>query len=238
MPKLTERPESLTEVVFTKIRDSIIDKTLPPGVSVSEAGLARDLNVSKTPVREALLRLRELRLVEPLGSRGLRVVIPSSTAIRNAYETRWGLEYAAAGLAAERASEDVRKRILELAEQSLTSAEGCDRPGFVRWDQSFHHNVAEASANAYLSQLTQDAIVLTGALRGRDVPPAGDSVKCGREHVDIAQAIGAGDARLASELAGSHIRNVMTNVLAAYNLASQEHDSDETAGRRRGDPSR
>ena len=61
---LTEKPESLTQLVYQALRDAIISKRLPPGERVSEASLARQLRVSKTPVREALLRLHAIGLVE------------------------------------------------------------------------------------------------------------------------------------------------------------------------------
>jgi DNA-binding GntR family transcriptional regulator len=54
---LAAKPESLTQIVFDTIRDAIVSKLLSPGHRVSEVGLARQLQVSKTPVREALLRL-------------------------------------------------------------------------------------------------------------------------------------------------------------------------------------
>src|SRR3981081_2195160 len=78
---LAPRAENLTDAVFEAIRDGIVDKVLTPGARISEAKVASQLNVSKTPVREALLRLRHLGLVEPT-ERGLTVVRPSGKAIR------------------------------------------------------------------------------------------------------------------------------------------------------------
>src|ERR1700716_2927871 len=97
---LHTRPESLSEVVYETIRDAIVNRTIPPGVRVTEAGLAKQLNVSKTPVREALLRLREIGLIEPSGVRGGRIILPSPTSIRQAYEVRLALETFAAEAAA------------------------------------------------------------------------------------------------------------------------------------------
>lgn len=78
---LASRPANLTDLVLDALRQSIVDQTLAPGQQVSEASLAKSLQVSKTPVREALLRLRHIGLVEP-ASRGLRVVRPSAGTIR------------------------------------------------------------------------------------------------------------------------------------------------------------
>ena len=89
------RPQSLTEIVFDRLRDAITSQTLAPGTRVSESVLSEMLNVSKTPVREALLRLCHVGLVEPT-TRGLRVVMPDSAVIRDAYELRSNLEAGAA----------------------------------------------------------------------------------------------------------------------------------------------
>src|SRR2546421_11249040 len=87
-----EAPERLADMVYEAIRQSIMDKTLAPGSRVTESGIAQQLGVSKTPVREALLRLRRIGVIEPEGVRGARVVSPSRAAIREAYEIREALE--------------------------------------------------------------------------------------------------------------------------------------------------
>jgi GntR family transcriptional regulator, rspAB operon transcriptional repressor len=86
--KLLHRPESISNQVYEAIRDAIVDKTLPPGQLVTEVGLARELAVSRTPVRDALLRLREQRLILGDSQQGLRVVYATREAIAHAYETR------------------------------------------------------------------------------------------------------------------------------------------------------
>src|SRR5262249_41988548 len=88
---VTEKPESLTEIVYQLLRDAIISKRLPPGERVSEAGLARQLRVSKTPVREALLRLNTIGLIEADGGRGGRIVRPSAELIRRTHQVRGSL---------------------------------------------------------------------------------------------------------------------------------------------------
>src|ERR1035437_699214 len=86
------RRHSLTEQVYDAIRDAIVSKALPPGIRLSEAALAEKFGVSKTPVREALLRLGAVGLVESEGN-ATRVVTPSRDRIRHAYEVRGGHEF-------------------------------------------------------------------------------------------------------------------------------------------------
>jgi DNA-binding GntR family transcriptional regulator len=215
---LGSKPESLTDMVFEAIRDAIVSKALPPGSQVSEASLAAQLSVSKTPVRETLLRLRHAGLVEPDG-RSLRVILPSPDVIRDAYELRSGLEQAAVRLAAERATDAERTRILDCAESSLDAARVGRSAEFHSRDHDFHLAIAEATHNPLLARAVEDVLLLTSALRARDVPATGDSVECGREHVGIAEALRDGDDATAARRVGEHLQHVLTIVLAGLQAA-------------------
>lgn len=223
LPMLTTRPESISELVYTTIRDAIVDKTLAPGSTVSEASLARSLNVSKTPVREALLRLRQMRLVEPeAGGRRLRVIIPSRKSIMDAYETREALDPAVAALAAKRATETQKMQLHKTAAQSVGYAEISDGEGFRGCDREFHATIAKAAANPHLTAMAQNALILTETLRARDAPSAGDSIQCADDHTRIAEAITQGDGVLAARLAVGHVQHVRQNVLNALSVPPLE----------------
>lgn len=205
---------SLSQQVYDAIRDAIVSKALPPGMRLSEAGLADKFGVSKTPVREALLRLMAIGLVEG-ESTGTRVVTPSRDRILHAYEVRGGHEFTAARLAAARAT---RREVAELArdaEQSVIRAEAGDAPGFREFDARFHRGVARAASNPLLAQLVENSFSLTWALRRRDVPVTGDSIDCAHQHVSIARAIREREAQRASTEMLAHIEKVMSMVLDA-----------------------
>ena len=206
--------DTLTEMVFEAIKDAIVNKSLAPGARVSEAGLASQLQVSKTPVREALLRLRHIGLVWST-STGLRVVMPSQQAVQDAYEFRASLERMSAGLAAARAHEAHSKEIAMAAKSSLDCASSSDRDGFRRWDGTFHRLVAGACGNVILASAIEDSLVLTSTLRVRDIPVSGDSVTCGQEHVRVSEAIADRDERAAADVMQLHVEHVMSMVLAA-----------------------
>jgi GntR family transcriptional regulator, rspAB operon transcriptional repressor len=221
---LESKPESLTHVVYEAIRDAIINRVLGPGSRVTEAGLAAQLGVSKTPVREALPKLRQVGLIEPVGRRGGRIALPSGTSIRHAYETREALESHAARLAAERGARADLESISLAAHNCLACAEKGDLSGFRGWDGRFHHAVAAATANPQLIGLIENALALVGTLRRRDVPQAQASLACAKAHMEIVQAIGAGDPDTAAHAMQAHVRQV-----EAYVLASAAEDSHERA---------
>jgi DNA-binding GntR family transcriptional regulator len=215
-----EAPERLADAVYDAIRQSIMDKTVAPGARVTESGIAQQLGVSKTPVREALLRLRRIGVIEPDGVRGGRVVRPSRSAIREAYEVREALEVFAVRSVAERVSGTYLERMCEAAGRSLERAEDGDRAGFREWDFTFHRTIAEAAANPRLKELIEDVFTLIGTLRQRDFPDSRWPVECARGHVRIADAIARRDVAEAEAAAREHIRQVEAYVLAEPRLVS------------------
>lgn len=212
---LEARPDNLASMVYVQIRDRIIDATLPPGSSISEATLAAQLKVSKTPVREALLRLRQIGLVEPT-SRSLRVIEPSARMIRDAFELRADLEASAGRYAAERRDDAARDEINAAADDSLLAARDDRSVDFLAHDRRFHMAVTSAAGNDVLAQTMENVFSLTQALRQRDVVLEREFVTDAEEHVAIAEAIRDGDRELAADRSAEHIRRIMGQLLAAY----------------------
>lgn len=214
---LTEKPQRLTEMAYDAIRSSIVSKRLAPGTAVGEASLASRLRVSKTPVREALLRLQSIGLVELYGSRGFRVVAPSEDSIREAYDARLVLEAGLARLAAEFSSSSEADEILTAAERSLERAEAGDFvEGFRSWDRTFHQAISKAARSARLARMAEDSAVLASVLRDRDVPGVQEAVQCGRQHIEIARGVCSRDPDAAARASAVHVKAVCNIVLLAF----------------------
>ena len=217
----TERPtlapvqtDNLTDRVFEQIRSAITTKVFPPGARLTEAQLAEDLNVSKTPVREAFVRLREIGLIEPDGRRGGRVVQPTRATIAEMYEVREALEVQAALLAAERADAPAKAQIAEAAALSLAGAEAEDRAAFAAADIAFHEAIASSTQNDRLAVLVGNSLDLIAAVRRRDFEHVEASKTCAEAHVAVADAIARGDASAAADHMRTHVRHVRDMVLA------------------------
>lgn len=217
--KLDGRPRNLTDVVYEAIYDAIVGKVLPPGEALTEATIAERLGVSKTPVREAFLQLRKIGLLEPDGSRGLRVIRLSQDALRELYEVREALETFAAARCAERAEEDDHAAIRAAAERSLAAARAGDLAGFRECDRELHDLVARVGANARVREILDNGRTLIGTLRRRDFPHAEGSVACGEAHVRLAEAIAAGDAAAAARETRDHVRQVLDLMTASLTEA-------------------
>jgi len=209
-----ERPKLIGELVLERIRDLIVSKELAPGERLNAVTLASMLKVSKTPVREALLQLRLIGLVEPEGS-ALRVVAPSPELVQQAYEVRAGLEALTAGLAAERASDEDLGRIAESANRSNERAQFDDVAGFRDNDREFHRLVANASRNEMAARQVMNYRDLCQALRQREVMTDQVSKVCGEAHLAIAGAMTARDADGAKKMMSDHVLYVMARVLGS-----------------------
>jgi DNA-binding GntR family transcriptional regulator len=209
-------PASLGEMVFMRLRDAIIDKSLPPGARLAEWMIAEQLGVSRTPVRETLWRLRQMGLVEEAsGRKGYQVAHPSRQAIEQAYEVHEAVQVLAAGVASERATDDELIAIHEAAVASLDSALNGDMAGFLRWDDEFHERITQAARNPRLKRVIDDTAALVMTLRARDFLYEKASLECGRTHVAIADELLLRDRSLSESLMRQHIRQVRDYVLEA-----------------------
>lgn len=140
------RPRSLTALVVDQIRDLIITGKLRLGEQLSENTLAEQLGVSRTPVREAFLRLATERLVEVQPQRGTFVFQYDATELREICELREVLETGALRIAVAR---DRGKLIAALWAQ-VEAAERADVPSpaaYQPFDTGFHETLVRASEN-------------------------------------------------------------------------------------------
>jgi GntR family transcriptional regulator, rspAB operon transcriptional repressor len=202
------QPDNLSMRVFESIQSAIKDKSLPPGKRVTEADLAAQLNVSKTPVREAFIKLRQIGLLEPDGRRAWRVIQLSRRTIDDACEVREALEVSAARAAAERATAEQRAAITDAAARSLTAARAGDKETFRSFDDRFHRGIAEGSGNARLRGLIDDTLLLIATLKLRDLPHRQASIECAQAHVAIAATIANHSTNAAGEAMRAHVQQV------------------------------
>ncbi|MBK1783871.1 GntR family transcriptional regulator [Prauserella cavernicola] len=221
MEPIPERPQRLTETVYARIREAIVTSEIPPGAPATEAGLAERLAVSKTPVREALVRLAYVGFVVPEGRRGLYVVSPSLESIRSAYEVRIALEAQAVRLAAVRRTDQQATDIARIARESLDAVEAGDRPAFRARDREFHLAVADAAQNQRLANVVTDYVDLANTLRRRDVPQVDNSRECAGHHVRIADAIAVHDPDVAERTLKVHLSKVQQLVEDGFRQTGQ-----------------
>ncbi|PSK99509.1 DNA-binding GntR family transcriptional regulator [Murinocardiopsis flavida] len=147
---------SATDRAYTHTKDAILGRRYEGGAIVSEGDIAADVGVSRTPVREALLRLQAEGLVRLYPKRGALIVPVSRQEVDDVIETRrlvegYTVERAAAGDLAGRAALAGRLTgLLEAMEDGLAAG---DTTAFVHADREFHRTIVAAAGNDILNAL-------------------------------------------------------------------------------------
>jgi DNA-binding GntR family transcriptional regulator len=197
------RTRSRAEFVYDSLRDAISDGRITAGERVREEEVARNLGVSRTPVREALQRLQQRGVLVLGAGRGLVVPRLSQQQVIELYAMREILEGSAARFAALHASAAEIAILYDLQEQ-LRVAEG-DAMLHIRLNRRFHQAIYEAAHNRYLMQTLEslhDSFVLlrSATLRLPHRPRNSDE-----ERRRIIAAIEKRDPDLAEKEAREHI---------------------------------
>jgi len=142
--------ENLSEIMLREIQTRIVMGEYPPGQILSEKELCEEFRVSRMPFREAILKLKALKLVKVVPRFGSYVADIDILEVRNAFEVRCPLEVEAARLAARRRTDEHLERMGVL----LADVESCqgseDRLVTSKFDKRFHRLVYEASGNPIL----------------------------------------------------------------------------------------
>jgi DNA-binding GntR family transcriptional regulator len=141
------------------IRDAIVEGRLEPGERLKEEELARELGISRTPIREALLMLQAEDLVVATPNRGAIVRIHDAEELEDLYDLRALLE----GHAARRAADRITERELVLLQRScarFAAVEDDDLSGLVRENQFFHNAILDISGSARLASMVRKVIKL------------------------------------------------------------------------------
>lgn len=145
--KLPEPAPSIADQVYTSILSAICDGELKPGARVTQDSVASMLSVSRQPVGQALVRLKEQRLLVDAGRRGLMVAPLDAAFMRSIYELRLALEPYAAGLAAANATAGDLARgdeILAAGRRALASGSIGE---LIDADMAFHMHLYETAGN-------------------------------------------------------------------------------------------
>lgn len=215
------RGPTLAEQVYSLVRERIVNGDLQPGAAVVESELASELEVSRTPVSNALIMLKERGLLEEAGG---RATVPRLTLqhVLDLYLCRLALD----GVAARCAAAAIGARDLAALERNLEVWEGHlpedDRSALWVADLRFHETIYRVCGNPHLSRFAQIAGELVAVYRRRTLRRLGDGAAEGaagrtredvrREHRAIYRALERRDPGAAERAARDHIENVMRHL--------------------------
>lgn len=215
-----ERPKSLTELAEDRIRDLIVAGELALGEQLSESSLAAQLGISKTPVREALLRLKLDGLVDIHPQRGTFVFRLSEDEVAEICRFREIVEAAALAEAMSRERAALVKR-LDDNMAAMKRAQRERRPRELpRLDGEFHNAILELCGNGYLRSAYGLIEHKIHALRWR-LPEDNEQIThCQHNHSVIVAQIREGNVGKAQTTLKRHIRDTLDAYLEASRTRS------------------
>lgn len=205
----------LRELVLEAIREAIISGILKPRERLMEIQLAEELGVSRTPIREALRKLELEGFIVMVPRKGAYVADMSFKDIADIFEIRAALEGLAAGLAAERVTdeemEDMERHLVEKADAIARNDIEC----LVQVDTRFHESIYRASRNERLWTIINNLREQIQRFRAMSLAYPGRSKQSLEEHRAIVEAIHARDTALARQVTQEHIENAEQYMIEA-----------------------
>ncbi len=196
---------SQTERAYEQIKRRILENDMAAGFQVLEQELAQMLDMSRTPVREALIRLAEEGMVEVRPRHGMRVLPVSADDMREIYEILTSLESTAAELVAARGVTDAELTELKRAVMEMDAAlEKDDLRKWAEADETFHMLLVQYSGNERLHALVNSFWEQTHRVRLVTLRLRPKPVNSNKDHAAVVDAIAQGDREAARRLHHRH----------------------------------
>ena len=205
---------NLTEKAYQTIKDRIVHYQLKPGETLRFSELAEQLEMSQTPVREALAKLDREGLVRRESSRGYVVSSFDLNEIDELYDFRLVLEVEAARRVAEGTEAVVLDRLSRIIEQVGGVIQTGKKEDSLPLEQQFHALILEASRNRFLYLTGQGVLERIWMIQNFNILTSDRLIDAHLHHQDILNAFRDKDPELAGTLMHQHIKQAKEHIMA------------------------
>jgi DNA-binding GntR family transcriptional regulator len=198
-----------SDKAYEVLKQRVVAGSYAPGAQLKEEHIARELDISRTPIRAALKRLVEDGLATADAGRGVRVAEWTDFDIRETYELRGLLEGHAAELAARRggaALADLLDQLNDEMERAIAKGGSGLAERLQEINGRFHRAILEASGSPRLRGMLAGLIDMPIVIRSHFISTMEDKVQSLRHHRELAAAVRVGDAELARQVMQLHLR--------------------------------
>jgi GntR family transcriptional regulator, rspAB operon transcriptional repressor len=218
-PRRSGRPrgETVASLIYSDLRAELVSLKRPPGEVVSEAEIALSYGVSRTPVREAILKLSDEGLLEIFPQSGIFVSRIPLTALPEAIIIRKALEETTARLAAERATSSQILALHSIVERQREAAAAGDNEAFHEADELLHGMIAEVAGHPGIWKLILQVKIHVDRYRRLTLPQTGRITRVIAEHEAIVAAIEQHDPQAARLAMEAHLERLLGDIRATRN---------------------
>ncbi len=207
--------KTLVDRVYHEIQNRILHNVWATGHQALEQELAEELGVSRTPVREALIRLQRDGLVTVVPRHGMRVLPISVIDVQEIYQILTSLEALAVELAAARKPAPKEMKAIERAARDMLDAqEASDLKAWARADEKFHFHLVELSGNRILVEVVDNFWGRAQRARLTLLTLRKVNTTSTRDHAKLLAAIREGNSALARSTLEEHRRRGASNLSA------------------------
>jgi DNA-binding GntR family transcriptional regulator len=220
------RPRGATasSMIYSDLRAQLLSLQRRPGEAISEAEIALSYGVSRTPVREAILKLSDEGLLEIFPQSGIIVSRIAVAALPEAIIIRKALEETTARLAAERATSSQILALRATLERQREAEAARDSEAFHQADEAFHATIAEIAGHPGIWRLIQQVKVHVDRYRRLTLPQRGRIAQVITEHEVILTAIEAHDPTRARIAMDHHLERLLDNIYATRSINPEFFD--------------
>jgi DNA-binding GntR family transcriptional regulator len=220
------RPRGATasSMVYSDLRAQLLSLERRPGEAISEAEIALSYGVSRTPVREAILKLSDEGLLEIFPQSGIIVSRIPLAALPEAIIIRKALEETTARLAAERATSSQILALRTILQRQREAETASDSEGFHQADEAFHATIAEIAGHPGIWKLIQQVKVHVDRYRRLTLPQRGRIAQVIAEHEVVLTAIEAHDPAHAGSAMSRHLERLLDNITATQSINPEFFD--------------
>jgi len=222
LPVKLDSYKPLREIVLEALREAIVSGVLEPGERLMEIQLAEELGVSRTPIREAIRKLELEGFVVMIPRKGAYVAGVSYKDVKDVFEIRAALEGLAAGLAAEKITDEEieqMERVLHYEKEPENLEE------MIQADTDFHALLYKASRNEKLIGILANLREQIQRFRATSLAVPGRVKYAIAEHREILEAIARHDVKEAQALATAHIETAANVMFEAMREQAKQNEN-------------
>jgi DNA-binding GntR family transcriptional regulator len=226
------RPRTATAAsrIYSDLRAELVSLRRLPGEAVSEAEIALSYGVSRTPVREAILKLSDEGLLEIFPQSGIIVSRIPVTALPEAIIIRKALEETAARLAAERATSSQILALHSILERQREANAAKDGDAFHQADEMFHAAIADVAGYPGIWKLILQVKVNVDRYRRLTLPQSGRITQVIAEHEVILRAIETHEPSAAGIAMDSHLERLLADISATRSVNPEFFEEQSRSG--------
>lgn len=199
---------SRAEHIARALADAIVHGVIPPGLRLDERDLARQFDVSRTPIREALGALCSLGLAERRPRRGVVAAMLTPERLAEMFDVMAELEASTSRFAAVEMTAAERRRLVEVHEAARLAVQTGDPEGYEAINHRFHDILYDGSHNTYLRELTLAVRNRLMPFRRAQFRLRDRLARSWAEHDRVVQAVKRGEMETAARAMRAHVLNV------------------------------